>query len=193
MKRHRITFEIQIDVPASVPAGEAWDKYVQVSGGQHVNVGKPQVVGDEPLGDELLPYEIRRAEQLAVRKMIADVMVANKLPFVVSVGTRWDGRASRSSSVAPMDVTISFNNKSLDKLWSLVPSSGGEKWASGRREVKHNISLMIDEGQITEIPGWGQGSTGRRLGSISDPELTELIAFVRFSFEKELKMIEGQA
>lgn len=193
MKRHRITFEIQIDVPVSVQAEEAWDKYVAVSGGQHVNVGKPKITGDEPLGDELLPYEIRRAEQLAVRKMIADVLVKNGFPLVVSVGTRWDGRASRNSPYAAMDVTISFNSKALEKLIALNPTSGGEPWVS-RHEWISNISLMIEDGQISEIPGWGQTRPEpKRLGSISDPELKELVAYMRISFEKELKLIEGKA
>lgn len=182
MKRHRVTFEIQIDVPSSVPADQAWSKYVEISGGQHVNIGTPKVISDEPLGDELLPYEIRRNEQLIVRKMIADVLAKNDLPFVVSIGTHWDGRP-RNRADHPMELTITMNSKAYTAWKAAIEDEDPLDYST-------SISLQIIDGEILT---WNyQKHKDTKIGAIGDPDLKGLISFICSTFRNELKAIKGK-
>jgi len=190
MKRHRVIFEIQMDIPDFVPATEAWAKYVGVCGGQHVNIGTPKVISDTPLPEELLPYEIRRSEQLAVRKMIADVLTKNHLPFIARVSTYWESYDNKRVDY-PMSLELTLDSKSYTKLQSLIPTSGGEKWATKEGWGTHlygvSISFKIENQEISHQE-WNQPKN--KISSIGDPELKGLVAFMRNRFGKELELLE---
>ena len=157
MKRHRITYKIVMDVPINVGATAAWNQYVKVKGGENVTVRSLNTVSTEELPEELLPWQERKAERLAVRNLIAGLFKKHKLSLIVTVQTfrtGWEKKADHSAMLLEVQPSVRQWNFPINKGWG---------------------SFKVMDGKIFIVKN--RHTVGKQVGTLSDPDMKEFMNF----------------
>lgn len=154
MKRHRVTVELELDLPEKMTAEKVIPKLKIVS--TSVTIGKFKVLSDEPLPETLLPFEQFDNDKIAIRRAILEVLAKNGYDFMcvsIAADTQWSGQRLTHLAMRPMklDVWVKANH----------PLSG------------HRLEYKIRDGNITDY-------TGKKIISpLADPDFKGLVAAVK--------------
>jgi hypothetical protein len=106
MKRHRVTVEIEIDMPEKMSAGKALSKLRSPSAS--ITLGKFKIVKDELTPEKLLPFEQYDNEKIAIRNSILEVLKKNGYDFFCVALSADANHYDRMTHLAtrPMNLTI---------------------------------------------------------------------------------------
>jgi hypothetical protein len=154
MKRHRVTIEIEIDMPEKMSAAKAISKLRTPSAS--VTLGKFSVIKDEPTPEELLPYEQYDNEKIAIRNAILEVLKKNGWDFFCVALAADVSYYERMSHLAtrPMKMTI----------W---PKSTHQLTHRGQQHFRINDGVIWDNSRKTQI------------SRLADPDFRGLVTFLK--------------
>lgn len=180
MKKNRVTIELVVEVPASVNPEKIFNKFFKASDTQKLHIVSTKALKTEDIGEVLLPYEQRRGEQYAVRKLITDILKAKQIPLAVRVGTDWG-----------QDYWYGYNTKAwkLKSKRADLPMALEFGYAANTPSywpfaVVDNLEFTIEGGQIFK---------GRKLiDTVANPTLDKFIAYIEQKFPAALKRYRKQ-
>lgn len=154
MKRHRVTVELEIDIPEKMTIEKAIEKLKTPSAS--VSLGSFKVLKDEPTPEELLPYEQYDNEKIAIRNAILEVAKKNGYDFLcvaIAVDGHSSDRLTRKAS-RPMKMAI---------------------WAKATHPFRHagRLEFRIRDGVIWDYP------LKTQLSPLADPDFKGLMVFLK--------------
>lgn len=167
MKRERVTVEVVLDIPA----GSDVNKFIKIAGGNSVTKRSVKINNTEPLSDELLNYEHRRAEIKAVRKILNDLLEKLDLhkKVCVEVCNRWNDYTKLRDNVTGINIT--FRNR-----WNAWGGTTLYLCADLESRIYHSKEHN-DYGSVH----------GKSVATLADPDLKDLAKLVTDRFKPKSK------
>ena len=167
MKRHRVTVELQLDLPNGMSIENAIPKLKIAS--TSITIGEFKVLSDEPLPETLLPFEQYDNEKIAIRNAILEVFKKQGLEMLcVKIASDTGTWSERMTHLATRPMIMSI-------------------WAKATHDLRHKgtISFRISDGVIKDRAGQAH------VCSLADPDFAGLVTVVKNHLYPQKKKVQS--